>query len=230
MTASWRRTATSLPHTCSTPGAQRAEVVDELLGDAALGLAGQHEHGSVEVAEQLDHPLEVGPVDRAEGRLHVGDHRGVVQLERLLAVELPDPFDGRTQLAAEIALHRRLQRREPVEAELGRQPDHRGRAGRRLGGEIGHGAEGHELRPLEHHLRHPSLGRRELRPGGADPLDDFQTRQPRHLGEGRFGHRGDTSAPPDGPGPPLVILAACSCLPHPIGPSPATTRREPTRR
>ena len=103
-------------------------------------------------------------------------------VDRLVAAELADPLGGRAQLAGEVALDRRLQRAEPVEAELGGQPHDGGRAGAGRLGEVGDGAEADELRALEHDLGDAPLGRRELRPGVADPLLDLHLR-----------HRADSS-------------------------------------
>ena len=86
-----------------------------------------------------------------------------VAVDRLVARQLADPLGGRAQLAGEVALDRRLERAEPVEAELGGQPHDGGRAGPGCLGEVGDGAEPDELRAFEHDLGDAPLGRRELR-------------------------------------------------------------------
>ena len=86
---------------------------------------------------------------------------------------LTDAFGGRAQLAGERVLHRRLQAREPVVAQLPCQPYHGGGTrGRRIG-EVGDGAERDELGVLEDDLGHPPFSGRQRRVGPADAFCDF---------------------------------------------------------
>ena len=127
---------------------------------------------------------------------------------RRVAAELADALGRRTQLPGEVLLDRRLQRREAVEAELGRQPHDRRRAGPGRLGEIGDGPEADQLGPGQDDLGDAPFGGGEARSRLADPLDDL------HLGHGRKPYsaggrrRLDTSAA-------LSILA-----PMPLPPPP----------
>ena len=94
-----------------------------------LGVTGQHEHVTAEVGEQGHDGVEGGRVDGVERRLHVGQLGRAVAGDRLIAGQLADALGGRAQLAGEVALDRRLQRTEAVEAELAGQADDGGRAG-----------------------------------------------------------------------------------------------------
>ena len=136
--------------------------------------------------------------------------------------ELADPLGGRPQLPREVVLHRRLQRAEAVEAELGGEPDDGGRPGAGLRREVGDGAEGDEMRALEHGLGDAPLGRRELGTGGGDAVGDLQ-----------LSHRPARSTARPEPCTPArsarshragsVHTVACSFPRHRNGPSPATT-------
>ena len=160
---------TSLPADRHHARAQRGEVGGELQGHAALGITGEHEHLVAGVGEEVDDGLERRRVDGVERALDVGELGRAVTRDRLVAGELADALGGRTQLVRQVTLDRRLQGAEPLEAQLGRQADDRGRAGARRLGEVGDGAEADELRALQHDGSDTSLGGRELRAGVADP-------------------------------------------------------------
>ena len=83
----------------------------ELAGDAPLGVAGEDQDVLVEVDEQLDDGIERRRVDGVEGRLDVGQLGRPVPVDRGVAAELTDPLGGRTELAGEVVLDRRLQAR-----------------------------------------------------------------------------------------------------------------------
>ena len=87
---------------------------------------------------------------------------------------LADPLGGGPQLARQVVLHRRLQGAEAVEAELGGEADDRRRPGAGLRGEVGDGAEGDEVRPLEHRFGDAPLGGGELRSGRGDAVGDLE--------------------------------------------------------
>ena len=88
-------------------------------------------------------------------------------LDRLVPAELADALGGRPELAGEVALDRRLQRAEAVEAELGGEAYDGGGSGLGRAGEVGDGAEADELGAFEHDLGDPTLGRGQLRSGAA---------------------------------------------------------------
>ena len=90
---------TSLPWTIDDAGAQRAELGGELQGDAALGVAGEHEHLAIEVGEELDDGVERAGIDGVERGLDVGQLGRAVTGDRLVAAELADPLGRRAQLA-----------------------------------------------------------------------------------------------------------------------------------
>ena len=165
-------------------GAQRPEVGGELAGDAALGVAGETSTSRSRVGEQGDDGVERRRVDGVERRLHVRQLGGAVAGDRLVAAELADPLGGRAQLAGEVALDRRLQGAEPVEAELGGEPHDGGGAGGGRLGEVGDGAEADELRPRQDDLGDTPLGRRQLRAGVPDALLDLHLRHGRTVVEG----------------------------------------------
>ena len=98
--------------------------------------------------------------------------------QRLVTAELADPLGSRAQLPRQVALDRRLQGAEAVEAELGSQADDRRGTGAGGLGEIGDGAEADQLRPFQDDLGDAPLGCRQLRTGVADPLLDL------HVGHG----------------------------------------------
>ena len=158
--------------------AQCAEVVDELHRHAVLSLAGEHEDRPAQVAEQVDDLLEGVPADVVDRLGDVGHGDRAVPLDVRPVGELADALGGRAQLAGEVVLHRRLQGAEAVEPELGGEPDDGRRAGAGLRGEVGDGAEGDEMRALQHGLGDAPLGRRELRAGGGDAVGDLQLSHP----------------------------------------------------
>ena len=100
------------------------------------------------------------------------------RVNRLVTAELADPLGSRAQLPRQVALDRRLQGAEAVEAELGSQADDRRGTGAGGLGEIGDRAEADQLRPLQDDLGDAPLGCRQLRTGIADPLLHL------HLGHG----------------------------------------------
>ncbi len=143
---------------------EACELVGELCGDSTGCLPRQHPHLAARVGQQVDRRPERGRVDALQRLVHV------VELDRQAAPEevgrrrLPDALCGRAQLAPQLPLHRFLQPGEAVVAELGRQAHHRGGTRSGLARQVGDRPEGDELRVLQHHVRHPALGRRQPPP------------------------------------------------------------------
>ena len=89
---------------------ERAEICRELLGDATLGIARQHEHVVLQVGEQRHDGLERGRVDGVERGLDVGQLGRPMPDDRLIALQLTDPLGGRSELTRQITLDGGLQR------------------------------------------------------------------------------------------------------------------------
>jgi hypothetical protein len=74
---------------------QRPQIGGELQGDAALGVARQHEHVAIGVGEQGDDDIKRRRLDCVDGRLDVGELGRLVPLDRLVASDLTDALGGR---------------------------------------------------------------------------------------------------------------------------------------
>ena len=95
ISATVRRTATSLPSTSTTSGAQGMQIPDELHGDTSGGVARQHEDPVRGVGQMIDDIGESTLIEVAERRLHVAQFQLQVGVNGVVRRWIADAFGGR---------------------------------------------------------------------------------------------------------------------------------------
>ena len=155
---------------------QGRQVGRELEADAAGRVAGERVDAVGRAGERLHGQVEAAAVDAFEGALGVVELDGQCPAQQVAGLRDADAGGGRAKLATEVALHAVLQRGEAVEAELGAQADDRRAAGGRGLGQLGDGAEGHELGLVEHDGGGPPFGRCEANLMFLDQRGDVHAR------------------------------------------------------